>query len=123
MGRTVDYARPGAVAPDRSRLPSYVSVSFVLFCVIIPLIANGLELFGRACSATLFDPLPTPWHALLALLVPVTNFVAYLQTRTPVLSARRRLRFFLGASLGSSLFFCITFLPALPVGLVGIILL
>jgi hypothetical protein len=43
--------------------------------VILPVIACAIEWFGEWCSSLFFDPLPSATFLLLALLVPLSNFL------------------------------------------------
>src|SRR5688572_12360216 len=48
-------------------------VWLVIFGVLLPFASVGAEVLLRACSDTLFDPLPTIWHGLFAVSVPIIN--------------------------------------------------
>src|SRR5688572_15939650 len=46
--------------------------------VVLPAITILVELGTRMCADTFFDPMPTPFHVLLALSVPAANLAAWL---------------------------------------------
>jgi len=120
---TVSYAAPGLSRVSLPPRTDGVSVAFVLFCVLLPLASNFFELALRMCTEVLFDPFPTPLHALLAVAVPAINLVAYLRTRQQAATRRHWLRFWVGISIGSSIYFSIMFAPMMPAGIPGIIVL
>src|SRR5688500_2273111 len=118
-------------APYRSTEfgPSYTlmprrrgGAGLVFFGVILPALAVLAELATRMCRSTFFDPLPTPWHTLLALAVPAGNLAVWRVTRTPMdrTAATRRLTLaglLNGLALGVGLYYTILFFPLLPVAL------
>lgn len=118
----VSYASRGLVQPLRPAPgPETVHIPFILFCFLIPLAANVLELLHRWCSHLLFDPFPSVWHALLALGVAPIILIVYLRTRQRSDRPRPLLRLFAGIALGASIYFSVMFLPLLPVGIIGIL--
>lgn len=60
-------------ASGRKRPVAPPGVGFVIFGVILPSLTIGVELVTRMCTAVFFDPLPTFWHLLLSVLVPISN--------------------------------------------------
>ena len=49
----------------------------------MPCYSVGYELYTHACAGTFFDPLPTWWHVLAILPVPVTCFLTWKCRRQP----------------------------------------
>ena len=108
----------------------FTTVVFFLFCVAVPAASVLFELAGRLCSDALFDPLPTGWHVLFALAVPVANawvFVLTGRPNTPAGPTRAArppvaLGHLNAVALGSAAYFTVLFAPLTPIALPGIAL-
>lgn len=115
-GVEVTAAAPAPLDPKprRVRLSLWWPLGFWIIGVVLPTVTILIELIHGHCAEHLFDPLPTPLHVLLVSLVPVANALALL-----TLKARRSasyfVRFLNGVALGVSAFYCLLFLPVLPV--------
>ncbi len=85
--------------------------------VVLPFGVILAEWFGRFCTATYFDPMPSLWHALLLLSVPTVNLVLYLalEGRIPVPAMLAAASGFTGAIL---LFY---FVATWQIGLLSIV--
>lgn len=69
-GRPVDVLAP----PPARTWPGAVASFFLwVFGVILPVGVLGFEMFSGACSAVLFNPIPTWWHILAIAAVPAVN--------------------------------------------------
>lgn len=89
------------------------------FGVIFPGIVVAIELASRICARTLFDPMPTMWHALLVISVPVTNLLLWRAARagrTP-----RWLAVAGGSAVAIAACYTILLLPLMPVALIAIL--
>src|SRR4051812_7226705 len=96
-------------------------VAFTFFGVLIPFASVAVEVFLRGCSETLFDPLPTVWHGIFATAVPLINVIIFWRTSRDPIRWPRALRFLNAIALGSATYFCVTFLPLLPIGILAIL--
>lgn len=97
--------------------------------VILPAIAITVEASTQLSASLFFDPIPTAWHLVLVILVPLAQLHVWFTIRrgTP---DRLMLAGFLNAvAIGVSLFYSIFYLPFLPLGIlmavivVGVLLL
>ncbi|MBI5210167.1 MAG: PEP-CTERM sorting domain-containing protein [Elusimicrobia bacterium] len=107
------------VEPPPTPLPTHWK-SFVYFGSILAVVTVVIEIMTRMCAGSFMDPLPTPWHAALALSVPLGAMVTWrLALRTappPSWSALGT-----GFSWGIALYYSIVFLPLMPLGAVAIV--
>jgi len=104
---------------DRVKKPGWVL--FVLG-VIYPAAVIAFEIFSNMCAETFFDPIPTVWHTLLVLCVPLANLLLWLQLRNEQFESINRLSFFAAISLGISGFYALVFLPLTPVAVFAILM-
>ncbi|HXT51058.1 MAG TPA: PEP-CTERM sorting domain-containing protein [Thermoanaerobaculia bacterium] len=97
------------------------------FAVVLPLVAIGVELGTRICAETLFDPLPTPLHVVLVVVVPLANLAALLLLRRasspwpPSARTWRLVRFANGLALGVALYYALVFAPLVPISVLAIV--
>jgi hypothetical protein len=113
-------AAPTKDAPQK-RVGWFVS-SLVLFAgVLLPLFTLSFELVTASCSATFFDPIPTPFHVLLIALVPGINFWTWQTLRRSNARHLANLGWLNAVVIGITLFYTLQFLPMLPWGFIGII--
>ena len=55
---------------------------FTLFAgVIMPVISITVEATTHICAETFFDPIPTPWHLLLVIFVPLAQLHVWFVVR------------------------------------------
>lgn len=81
-----------------------------------PLACFAIELVTHMCRDALFDPIPTPWHALLVLTVPLSMYLALRALDRPEL-CNRALGYLLGCAACISLLYAVPFVPLLPLSL------
>jgi hypothetical protein len=90
--------------------------------VILPSISILVETTTHICAENFFDPIPTLWHVLLVVFVPLANLQVWLAVRKggtergPLLGAAN------AVAVGVSLFYTIVYLPLLPLALVALIM-
>jgi len=100
-----------------------VMLSFLVFAgIVLPLITISVELYFRLCADILFDPIPTLWHVLLVIFVPLAN--AYILW-TLYKNRFERITLLGWASAFSnaiSLFYALIFAPVSPLAMIGIII-
>lgn len=85
--------------------------------VVLPSISILVETTTHICADTFFDPIPTLWHVLLVVFVPLANLQVWLAVRR----GRTDRGTLLGASnavaVGVSIFYSIVYLPLVPAAL------
>lgn len=104
------------------KTPGAVAIMWIsLFGILLPAVTLGLELLTRMCTATLFDPLPTAWHAVAVGLVPVIHALALAALLRGQGTRWRTWGFLVGVAAGISLYYTLQFLPFVPFAVVGIV--
>lgn len=94
---------------------------YLIFGVIFPAAVIAFEASTRMCAGSLFDPMPTLWHALLVASVPAINLLSLLALTAESASGKVWLPYLNGAAIAISGFYALLFLPVLPVAVIGII--
>jgi len=98
-----------------------VEILLGLFGVLLPLGTIGLEWTQRLSALELTDPIPTPFHGILLLLVPAVYALGlWFRFRRPG-SAPGFYPWLLAVALGVSGAYAAAFAPAYPVALVGVL--
>src|ERR1044071_526434 len=104
-----DYYQPG---PNR----------FTFFAgVIMPSISITVEATTHICAGVFFDPIPTIWHLMLVIFVPLAQLQVWFAIRR---AAADRLALAGGLNavvIGISLFYSIIYLPLLPKGVLALL--
>ncbi len=95
---------------------------FVFFAgVIMPAISITVEATTHICAGVFFDPIPTIWHLLLVIFVPLAQLQVWFAIRR-VAADRIALAGFLNAVvIGISLFYSIVYIPLLPMGILALL--
>jgi len=89
--------------------------------VIMPALSITVEATTHICADTFFDPIPTAWHLLLVIFVPLAQLQVWfaIRRRTP---ERLALAGFLNAvTIGISIFYAIVYLPLVPLALFALL--
>src|SRR5262249_23714151 len=86
----------------------------LFFGVLLPAAVIVLELPVHLCAQTLFDPLPTYWHALAAALVPASNLLLWVRLRHRGVAPIKWLAFVNGVGIAIAGAYSLLFLPVLP---------
>ena len=89
--------------------------------VIMPAISITVEATTHICADTFFDPIPTIWHLLLVIFVPLAQLQIWfaIRRRTP---ERLALAGFLNAvTIGISIFYSIVYLPLIPLAMLALL--
>ena len=95
---------------------------FTLFGgVILPSFSIGLEAITHMCADIFFDPIPTTWHLLLVVFVPLAHLQVWLALRKGSTQRRTLLGFANVLALGISVFYSIVYIPLLPVSLLALV--
>jgi hypothetical protein len=90
----------------------------MFFGAVLPLVIALFEILTGFCGGVFFDPVPTVWHGILVLSVPVLN--GWLLTKgfgaSPMLRGAAA-----GWAIAVSLFYALLFLPLLPLSVLALI--
>jgi len=107
-----------AEARERQRWGGFT----MLAGVILPAFSILLETTTHMCAEGFFDPIPTLWHVLLVVFVPIANLQVWLAVRRgatdrgPLLGAAN------AVAVGVSLFYTVVYLPLMPLAFLAILL-
>jgi hypothetical protein len=106
-----------------SKSTGILSDSIILiFGVILPAAAFGIELITHMCGRTFFDPIPTVWHCILAGFVPLSSLLVWLAIKRNKYSYIRILGFVNAVAIGISFFYTLLYLPLLPLAAIAILI-
>ena len=84
---------------------------------------SGVILFewiSRFCAGIFFDPLPTPGHLLLVLLVPVANGLLWWHLREERWRSLQLLHWMSSVAIGVAIYYSLIFLPLVPLGVIAV---
>ena len=88
--------------------------------IILPLVVLGIELLLHPCLDTgIADPLPTAFHAVLILLVPLANLLGWMFLRDRRSLPTRGMGLLLGAATLVALYYTLMFITITPFALIG----
>lgn len=97
--------------------------AFTLFAgVILPSLSITVETTTHICAEQFFDPIPTLWHVLLVLFVPLSNLQVWLAVSKGRTERGVLLGFANIAAIGISLFYTIVYIPLLPLAAIALLL-
>lgn len=95
---------------------------FTLFAgVIMPAISVTLEATTHICAETFFDPIPTIWHLLLVVFVPLAQLHVWFALRRSAADRLAAAGFANAIAIGISLFYSIVYVPLLPISLLALL--
>lgn len=94
---------------------------YLVYGTIFPFIVIGVELVTGICAEALFNPIPTIWHTLLVICVPVSNLLIWLNSRGMTRISPSKLRLANGVGIGVALYYTVIFLPVTPAAIIGIV--
>lgn len=84
--------------------------------IIMPAISITVEATTHICAQEAFDPIPTTWHLLIVVFVPLAQLHAWFTVRRGVTSTPALALFVNSIAVGISLFYAIVYLPLVPLG-------
>ncbi len=87
---------------------------FLFFGVILPLIAIGFELTTHFCAQHFFDPFPSANHVILFMLIPLSNYMAWLSGRRDMSPHYGFMALISGMAMGIGCLYALMFLPLTP---------
>jgi hypothetical protein len=90
--------------------------------VIYPAAVIVFELSTRFCAQALFDPMPTPWHALAVSFAPACNLLIWLRLYSGKNVGSKWLAACSGAAIAIGGFYALLFAPLLPLAILAIML-
>lgn len=90
----------------------------IAFGVVLPLVISLFEIVTGFCGGVFFDPVPTFWHGILILLVPLFN--GWLLTAGCRAGSRMQ-GLAAGMSMAVSVFYALLFLPLVPLSMIALI--
>jgi hypothetical protein len=113
--RPVQQYNPGPLYdPGRNRFTFFAGV-------IIPALSITVEAATHICADRFFDPIPTVWHLLLVIFVPLAQLQVWFAIRRRA-ADRLALAGFLNAiTIGISIFYAIAYLPLVPLALFALL--
>lgn len=82
--------------------------------VILPVIAITVEASTHICAAIFFDPIPTAWHLILVLLVPLAQLQVWFTIRRGAPDRLTLAGIANAIVIGISIFYSIVYLPLVP---------
>ena len=94
----------------------------ILFAgVILPVISIGVETTTHINAEYFFDPIPTLWHVLLVVFVPLANLQLWLAVRKGRAERIALLGLANAVVIGISIFYTILYIPLMPLAAVGLV--
>ncbi|HEU4509835.1 MAG TPA: VIT domain-containing protein, partial [Pyrinomonadaceae bacterium] len=89
---------------------------FLLFAgVIMPAISITTEATTHMCAESLFDPIPTTWHLLMVIFVPLAQLHVWFTIRRGATERLTLAGWANALTIGISLFYSFLYLPLLPI--------
>lgn len=82
--------------------------------VIMPAISITVEATSHICAETFFDPIPSTWHLLLVIFVPIAQLHVWFTIRRGTAQNLRRAGWLNALALGISIFYSFVYIPLLP---------
>ncbi|HEU4835398.1 MAG TPA: VIT domain-containing protein [Pyrinomonadaceae bacterium] len=95
---------------------------FALFAgVIMPAISITVEATTHICADTFFDPIPTHWHLLLVIFVPLAQLHIWFALRRRAADRLALAGFLNTIVIGISIFYTVVYLPLTPIALIALL--
>jgi hypothetical protein len=95
---------------------------FTLFGgVIMPAISITVEATTHICAETFFDPIPTTWHLLLVIFVPLAQLHVWFIVRRGVINRPVLTGLANAIAIGISLFYSFIYIPLLPLAALALL--
>ena len=90
--------------------------------VILPAIAITVEASTHLCAETFFDPIPTVWHLMLVIFVPLGHLHVWFTIRRGVPDRLMLAGFVNAVVIGISIFYSITYLQLVPLAFLTVLI-
>src|SRR5262245_22844818 len=95
---------------------------FLIFtALVLPSVSILIEITSGICAQTFFDPLPTVWHKVLVIAVPLANLLVIHGLWWSEAEYHWRLGIANGLAVAVSAFYTIIYLPLTPLALVALL--
>src|SRR6185503_16603716 len=88
--------------------------------VIMPTLSITLEATTHICAGIFFDPIPTIWHLMLVIFVPLAQLQVWFAIRRRAADRLALAGFLNAVVIGISVFYSIVYLPLLPMGVLAL---
>src|SRR5262245_56887569 len=88
--------------------------------VILPAISIAVEATTHICAEEFFDPIPTLWHLLLVIFVPLAHLQVWLAVAKHQTERGALLGLTNAIAIGISIFYTIVYVPLLPLALIAV---
>ena len=96
---------------------------FLFFAgVILPALSITVEASTHICATVFFDPLPSTWHLLIVVFVPLAQLQVWFAIRRGAPDRLRLAGFINAAVIAISIFYSIVYLPLLPMSLLAVLI-
>ena len=89
--------------------------------VIMPAISITVEATTHICAEVFFDPIPTIWHLLLVIFVPLAQLQVWFSIRRRAADRLALAGFLNAVAIGISIFYAIVYLPLIPLALMALL--
>ena len=89
--------------------------------VLLPTISIAVEATTHICAEFFFDPIPTTWHLILVVFVPLAHLQVWLAVRKGQTERGALLGLANAIAIGISIFYTIVYIPVLPLALIALI--
>lgn len=89
--------------------------------VILPAISIAVEATTHICAEQFFDPIPTLWHLLFVIFVPLAHLQAWLAVTRGQTERGALLGLTNAVAIGISIFYTIVYVPLLPLALIAMV--
>src|SRR4026207_1229332 len=96
--------------PEQQYLPGPNRFTFFAG-VIMPAISITLEATTHICASVFFDPIPTIWHLLLVIFVPLAQLQVWFAIRRQAADRLALAGFLNAVVIGLSIFYSIVYIP------------
>ncbi|HKR22833.1 MAG TPA: VIT domain-containing protein [Pyrinomonadaceae bacterium] len=107
--------------PSNKRITKFWHIFALFGGVILPSISIGVEATTHICASEFFDPIPTTWHLLLVIFVPLANLQVWWAVAKGQTERGTLLGLTNAVSIGISIFYTIVYIPLLPLGFIFLI--
>src|SRR5215207_1896717 len=95
---------------------------FIFFAgVIMPAISITVEATTHICAEMFFDPIPTIWHLLLVIFVPLAQLQVWFAIRGRAADRFALAGLLNAATIGISLFYSVVYLPIFPLAMLTLL--
>src|ERR1041385_1130567 len=88
--------------------------------VIMPTISITVEASTHICAGIFFDPIPTIWHLMLVIFVPLAQLQIWFAIRRRDVDRLALAGFLNAVVIGISAFYSIVYIPILPMGILAL---